>query len=73
MVKTNKVLSSDSIKFNNIDKKRSKNNNNNNNNNNSSFILGNNVQLKSTQNNKNKTFTQMNILNHPIYDLSLKP
>ena len=33
------------------------NNNNNNNNNNSLFILGNNVQLKSTQNNKNKTFT----------------
>ena len=32
-------------------------NNNNNNNNNSLFILGNNVQLKSTQNNKNKTFT----------------
>ena len=31
--------------------------NNNNNNNNSLFILGNNVQLKSTQNNKNKTFT----------------
>ena len=32
-------------------------NDNNNNNNNSLFILGNNVQLKSTQNNKTKTFT----------------
>ena len=33
------------------------NNNSNNNNNNSIFILGNNVQLNSTQNNKNTTFT----------------
>ena len=33
------------------------NNNNSNNNNNSIFILGNNVQLNSTQNNKNITFT----------------
>ena len=32
-------------------------NSNNNNNNNSIFILGNNVQLNSTQNNKNTTFT----------------
>ena len=33
------------------------NSNSNNNNNNSIFILGNNVQLNSTQNNKNTTFT----------------
>ena len=41
----------------NIDDDDDDDDNNNNNNNNSLFILGNNVQLKSTQNNKNKTFT----------------
>ena len=41
---------------NNNNSNNNNNNNNGNNNNNNSFILGKNVQLKSTQNNKSKTF-----------------